>query len=286
MRTFLLTFNPQRWHLPEDEWLDDMEVIAAGGLAPGRWSTGRRDMNIGDRVYLLRQGPEPRGIIASGWTATEPYEDTHWDEDQPGLADYVDVHWDAMAPLDDPLVTTDLLTVVNEVPWNNLYRGGVQVDEPAAARLNALWRAHLTTPNRNAPRHTGQGHLPGAVARKAIEDHAQAVLTIHYESQGWTVEDTRIGNPYDAIATKEDQVHYLEAKGTQGSGAAVLVTAGEVAFAQAHPGRCVMGIVSGILLDKNGAIIQGSGSLRIVPWNPDDDDLQDVTLRWHVPETA
>jgi len=133
MRTFLLTHNPELWHMPDGEWLDDLEAVRAGASVPGGWSTGsRKDMDVGDRVYLLRQGPEPRGIIASGWTTSEPSPDEHWD-DQGGEATYVDVEWDAMVPMDEPLPTSLLLTDVTQVPWNSLRAGGVEVKHAAAA---------------------------------------------------------------------------------------------------------------------------------------------------------
>lgn len=60
------------------------------------------------------------------------------------------------------------------------------------------------------------------------------------------MEDTRYANPFDAVATKGRQTRYLEAKGTQGDGDSVLVTAGEVNFARLHAGECVIGIVPDI----------------------------------------
>jgi len=54
--------------------------VAAGTDKFQRWSTGnRRNIPIGSRVYLVRLGREPKGIIASGWTASEVYPDKHWD---------------------------------------------------------------------------------------------------------------------------------------------------------------------------------------------------------------
>lgn len=284
MRTFLLTYNPERWQMADGEWLDDVEAARAGASVFGRWSTGSRtDLDIGDRVYLLRQGPEPRGIVASGWTTSEGYADVHWDD--PGrTANYVDVGWDALVPMDEPLATSLLLTDVAQVDWNHLLSSGVEVEVAATARLNELWRAHLgavTAPGAKKTRRArSQGRMTDGAARAAIEMHAQEMLTAHYEADHWEVTDTHIGNPYDAEARKGDKTLYLEAKGTQGAGDAVLVTAGEVSFAVGHPGQCFMGIVSGIRLDAAGAVVPGSGELRVLPWAPLDDELEAVTLRW------
>lgn len=285
MRTFLLTYNPDRSaQFSDGEWHDDLEAVRAGASIPGRWSTGARtSLDIGDRVYLLRQGPEPRGIIASGWTVSEGYVDEHFDD--PTLeANYVEVEWDALAPMDDPLPTGRLLSEVSQVKWNNLLGSGVEVKADVTDRLGELWREHLNRASNTAPPSGGAGRVQGRIAdvatRVAIEVHAQEMLTAHYEAGGWEVSDTHIGNPYDAEARKGSETIYLEAKGTQGPGDAVLVTAGEVRFALGHPGQCFMGIVSGIRVDTTGTVIPESGELRVVPWTPGDDELEPVTLRW------
>ena len=64
--------------------------------------------------------------------------------------------------------------------------------------------------------HRGLG-VDKATARrdtpKMIEDAAQDRLTAHYRERGWTVTDTRLANPYDAITSKDGQVVYLELRG-------------------------------------------------------------------------
>lgn len=70
MRTFLLTWNPDRW-----QWHDVEEVraaVSAGTSSAQRaWSTGRRtDIRTGERLFLLRLGSEPRGIVGSGHAAS------------------------------------------------------------------------------------------------------------------------------------------------------------------------------------------------------------------------
>ena len=53
---------------------------AAGKIVPGRWSCGNtKQIEKGDRVFLIRLGIEPKGIIGSGWVVKPPYFDQHWD---------------------------------------------------------------------------------------------------------------------------------------------------------------------------------------------------------------
>ncbi len=71
MRTFMLTWNPAQ-DRPGD--LSEAEAAIAEGRAwRDDWSTGvRKDVPIGSRVFLVRQGVDPRGVVASGYTLTEP----------------------------------------------------------------------------------------------------------------------------------------------------------------------------------------------------------------------
>jgi hypothetical protein len=65
MPTYLLTCNPKRW-----PWAGNPEAAAttaSGSQVEVRWSTdNRRSFKAGDRLCLLRQGEEPRGIVSAG----------------------------------------------------------------------------------------------------------------------------------------------------------------------------------------------------------------------------
>ena len=65
MEAYVLTWNPAKW-----QWADlaaAIEVTRNGALYKCQWSTGNtRRIRPGGRLYLLRQGVEPRGIMAAG----------------------------------------------------------------------------------------------------------------------------------------------------------------------------------------------------------------------------
>ncbi len=128
-----------------------------------------------------------------------------------------------------------------------------------------------------------QGWQPDAAKRSLIEDHAQELLEKHFRQLGWEVQDKRRGNPFDCVATKDGERKYLEAKGTETDGASVLVTQGEVNFAREHPGECVIGIVSGIRFDEDGALESTSGNLKVHNWDPDNGVLTARTYTWKPP---
>ena len=79
---------------------------------------------------------------------------------------------------------------------------------------------------------------------------------------------TRYGNPYDAVAKREGEIRYLEAKGTETAGAAVIVTPNEVAFARDHPGQCVMGVLANVRFRPDGGWTRPAAPFRSSPGIP------------------
>lgn len=128
-----------------------------------------------------------------------------------------------------------------------------------------------------------QAFMIDAERRKAIEDLAQDRLTQHFTRLGWRVVDTHLTSPFDARASRGTEVRYLEAKGTTSQARAVLVTRGEVDWARAHQGQCVMGIVRDITFTSAGAIDPNSGTLRLVNWDPDQGELRAIQYEWEPP---
>ena len=135
------------------------------------------------------------------------------------------------------------------------------------------------------PNGPGQGRVVDPQRRKALEDAAQYRLETYYRDRGWDVEDVRFDGPYDAIAQKNGQIRYLEAKCTQSTGDAVTVTAGEVAYARQHPGECVIGILSGLRFTDNGELDDSSADFTLRPWNPSEEDLKVIEYRWDATHT-
>lgn len=80
MNTFLLTWNKEKWNWKE---LDKASKITkAEKLYSERWSCNTKQIHTGDRVFLIKLGKDPRGIIASGYVTSELYDSEHWDEEK------------------------------------------------------------------------------------------------------------------------------------------------------------------------------------------------------------
>jgi Domain of unknown function (DUF3883) len=282
--TFILTWNPAKW-----DWAERLDLVrdtAAGNSAPDTWSTGHRTGGIspGDRAFLLQQGDGPRGVTASGTFTSDVDPDRHWDPSKTEDANYAHVTWDTVLDDDDILPVADLIAEVEGLNWSAIPAGGVTLHQPGAATLEDLWADHTGstgTATSLAASSRRSGRQSDAVRRAAVEDHAQAMLEEHYRNDGWTVQDTRYGNPYDATATKAGRTLYLEAKGTESIGTTVEVTKGEVNHAKNNPGQCVMGIVSGIAIQADGTSAQpGTGMLHLYDWDPSAGTLTPTRFDW------
>jgi hypothetical protein len=280
----ILTWNPDKFRWG-DGYFDAVEQTAQGEAVLVGWSTGGRKGGVskGDRVFMLRQGTQGRGIVASGTVVTEIYQDRGWGGSG-GLANYVDVLLEHVVSVEDALPTEVLKRQLPETNRDRLQMSGTFLKTELVSELEGLWSNHLLGVGRQSDnsRSQGQSRLMDAVRRMKIEDAAQNRLMEHYRSQGWTVTDSRHGNPFDAVAKKsgpwvastcgivgpsgpeEDEVLYLEAKGTQSAGSTVLVTRGEVDHARANMGRCVMGLWSGIEFDSDGEVDLLSGSFQVI----------------------
>lgn len=152
MATYLLTTNIPRlsnasreallenaWRFEQSEPLEDFD-----------WSTHRLEYQAGDRVYLLAQGQEPRGIIASGIVkSSEVRLGPHWDREGDS-AHYVDVQWDAQVLPEEALPMVTLEYIAPNTHWVPR-RSGTQVQEADVEALEAAWLDHTD--------HMGYGSL-------------------------------------------------------------------------------------------------------------------------------
>lgn len=93
--TFLFTWNPQKWN-----WTDlqeSIEHLDNVGYVVRRWSCGNsKNIKKGDRVFLVRLGEEPKGIMGSGYAISSYYVAPHWDGTQGKTANYIDIEFDIL----------------------------------------------------------------------------------------------------------------------------------------------------------------------------------------------
>ena len=138
MKTYLLTWNPRRWH-----WEDLAETSAdtlAGKGASADWSCGNtKRIQPGDRIFLMRVAVEPKGIISSGWVTIAPHLHVHWDADKAAAGEKclgVDGEWERLlnplvdAPLGLPELKKGKLADFNWTPQSS----GTQIPDEIVSK--------------------------------------------------------------------------------------------------------------------------------------------------------
>ena len=153
MNTFLFVWNPKRWTWNNIE--DDVERVDKTGKIKERWSCGNtKSIQVGDRIFLIKVGTEPKGIIASGFATTTPYLERHWSGDN-RQAYYIDIEFEVLLnPEKEPILTIDLLNSGNlakQYSWTP-QASGITVRHDIVEELEAVWFDFINTQQiRNNP---------------------------------------------------------------------------------------------------------------------------------------
>jgi MoxR-like ATPase len=139
---FLLTWNPEKW-----QWVDlpaDIARLRAGDSAGGSWSVANPSIKLGDRVFLMRLGQEPKGIMGSGYVTSVPYETNHYSGEPGKTQTSVDLRWETLLdPESDPILdAAELKRRIPEVHWFP-QRSGIAIPDESYAKLESLWKQHL-----------------------------------------------------------------------------------------------------------------------------------------------
>ena len=193
--------------------------VAATGFAQDSWSCGnRKDLPIRSRFFLIRLGQEPRGIVGSGETLTEPAFGPHWDpklKRQGKKALYVELKFDFLSK--EPLVTRDEL---QEPPYSGISWGiqasGVLLPATVADALEQLWARRTAgndpvlpdelSSNQSFPEGTQKTVLVNAYERNP---QARAACIAHFGLH-CAVCDTLLEERYGAIAAGFIHVHHVK----------------------------------------------------------------------------
>ncbi len=136
-RTFLITWNPRVY-----EWRDlraDVRRLRRDGLLHADWSCARsKQIRRGDRVFLLRQGVEPRGIVGSGWATSDWYEGPGWR--RAGVpCNYFDMDFDVLLDArEEPILPREALP--SGMYWDTQV-SGTRIPDDVARRLEKMWRS-------------------------------------------------------------------------------------------------------------------------------------------------
>ncbi len=144
-RSWLFSWNPANWKW--ESFDTDREITHAGKTVTHAWRCSNQDAAIGDKAYLVKAGTPPRGIIAVGNVVSEPYEDSHWDEERAAKGEtcsYVEIAFSQIQDpaRNDPYVTEEDLSriTVDNQTWSP-QSSGIEIKQRSAGILEKLWNS-------------------------------------------------------------------------------------------------------------------------------------------------
>jgi 5-methylcytosine-specific restriction enzyme A len=227
MTAYLLTWNPENW-----EW--DMRKVLSQlkrrGFVDSRWSCGRtKRINKGDRLFLLRQGIEPRGIMGAGVATSSPYLDEHWDDTRDDQALYVKTRFDSlMEPEKDGVLPLARLHegALGKVNWRT-QSSGISLLPAAAGELERLWHGFLENQGQSPARLADELSAPtqyfeGAIRTIAVnayerDPRARRACIDHYGSTCAAC-GFNFAKIYGPLGEGYIQVHHVVPLSTVGQG--------------------------------------------------------------------
>jgi 5-methylcytosine-specific restriction protein A len=141
MSTFLFAWNPNRWNW--EDLQESIEHLEKVGYVERRWSCGNsKSIRKGDRVFLIRLGKEPRGIMGSGYAKSSYYVASHWDGTEGKTTNYIDIEFDILInPNKNKLFDKEYLEITDK---NNLQQwfpqqSGITIKEKVLDSLESNW---------------------------------------------------------------------------------------------------------------------------------------------------
>lgn len=118
MKAFLFVWNPKKWNWAAIN--QGIDSINQNGYFTEKWSViSHRKIQQGDRVFLMRLGVEPKGLMASGYVSSPVFKDKHWNGSNKHInKDLIDFEI-LLNPETNNILDLDVLSVggLNKVNW-------------------------------------------------------------------------------------------------------------------------------------------------------------------------
>jgi hypothetical protein len=126
------------------------------------------------------------------------------------------------------------------------------------------------------------GFQSNPAIRRAVEKFAMSKAHSALTATGYTnLTDTSKVRPYDFTCEKHGKTFYAEVKGTQTTGAALILTRGEVEHINSHPDDCILVLVHSVAVSVKETV--SGGQVRVTEsWMLHPDDLRPVQYIWKV----
>jgi hypothetical protein len=122
--------------------------------------------------------------------------------------------------------------------------------------------------------------------RRAVEQYAMKRAKEKLPRLGFSdFDDTSRYRCFDYTCRRGGDLYYVEVKGTQGSGASVILTKNEIEHARKHQQHSIFVIVHGVNIVSTGGSSQASGGTSRVylPWILESGVLEPIQYKWTLP---
>jgi hypothetical protein len=119
--------------------------ISQAGVSYRTWSSGNnKSIKKGDRIFLIRLGVAPKGIVASGYAASNVFEGPHWDiekESQGKKCRRIFIEFDNIQDVSkDNIITMDELSSISSTYKWASQTSGIEIPNHIAEKIDMLWK--------------------------------------------------------------------------------------------------------------------------------------------------
>jgi 5-methylcytosine-specific restriction protein A len=147
MTSFLFSWNPKKYPWPDLP--KAVKICRKFGRFNDMWScVSYKQVQPGDRAFLVRVGVAPRGIIGSGYIASEPFLAPHWNNEEKTVH-RVNIDFDVLLdPEHEPILTLDSMKFKSNVRqvWTP-QSSGILIRKEIAGELEEAWDKFLMKMN-------------------------------------------------------------------------------------------------------------------------------------------
>lgn len=146
MKTWLFTWNPLSfsWDDRYDGYKEMASQIKQAGKSYKTWTCGvTTSIKEGDRIFLIKLGEEPRGIIASGYAASNVFTGPHYDEMRAKKGDIVKrifVEFDKIVDFKNTPLSMRVLKEINSNFTWSPQASGISIPNDTAEELERIWK--------------------------------------------------------------------------------------------------------------------------------------------------
>jgi 5-methylcytosine-specific restriction protein A len=149
MATYLLKWNPLLF--PWEDLEECIKEVEDYGYFECAWSCGNTKKILpGDRLFLIRLGKEPRGIVASGWAVSKVLKRSHWNYNErkrSRTALYVVARFDTLLDPEKKIFPLAWLKrgIYKKRCWDS-QGSGISIPDDVARQLEKDWAKFLKRP--------------------------------------------------------------------------------------------------------------------------------------------